>query len=198
MSSELTEFDILHVVRIRGVVPDDGIARALDVSPEQLQSLREGLISDGALLHREGRRVSGYVLTEEGKERHAGEIASRMDGLQDSLMPVYEQFLTMNGRIKGMCSNWQRIEGEAKRWDAIDELETFDSTAQVVFQRAGAVVPRFIKYGQGLRTALEMLGEGDLRYFTSPLVESYHTVWFEAHEDFLLCLGIDRAAEGSF
>jgi polyhydroxyalkanoate synthesis regulator phasin len=198
VSSEATEFDVLHAVRIRGVAATDSIAEALDAQPEQVQSVIDTLMSGGDLLHREGRRVSGYVLTEDGKNRHASEIAAQVAGLQDALSHVYEQFLTLNGRIKGMCSAWQGIEDEVERLDAIDDLETFNSTAQVVFKRAGEIVPRFSRYGQGLAAALELLADGDHRYFTSPLVESYHTVWFEAHEDFLMCLGIDRAAEGSF
>ncbi len=39
--------------------------------------------------------------------------------------------------------------------------------------------------------------EDDPRYFVSPLVDSYHSVWFECHEDFLLTLGRTRAGEGS-
>ena len=31
----------------------------------------------------------------------------------------------------------------------------------------------------------------------SPAVDSYHTVWFEAHEDFLLTLGRTREQKGS-
>jgi hypothetical protein len=198
MSFQANEFDVLHAVRLRGVVPADVVAATLDVEPNQLQGLIESLLSGGSLIYREGRRVSGFVLTQEGKDRHLREIVAQAKGLQDALSHVYEQFLTLNGRIKAMCSEWQGIEDDAKRWDAIDELETFDTTAQFIFQRAGEVIPRFSRYGQALSTALKLLADGDHRYFTSPLVESYHTVWFEAHEDFLMCLGIDRASEGSF
>jgi polyhydroxyalkanoate synthesis regulator phasin len=198
MSTEATAFDVLHAVRLRGVAPTEAIAGTLDAAPEQVQAVIDGLQNDGELIHREGRRVSGYVLTKEGKGRHADEVVAQVAGLHEALSHVYEQFLTINGRIKEMCSDWQGIEDDVKRWDAIDALETFDSTAQVIFKRAGEVIPRFSRYGRALSAALELLADGDHRYFTSPLVESYHTVWFEAHEDFLMCLGIDRADEGSF
>jgi hypothetical protein len=29
------------------------------------------------------------------------------------------------------------------------------------------------------------------------MIDSYHTVWFQLHEDLLNTLGIDRATEGS-
>ena len=56
---------------------------------------------------------------------------------------------------------------------------------------------RFERYGPLFRKALEQLLAGDQSWFTSPMIESYHTVWFELHEDFLATLGIDRASEGS-
>ena len=62
--------------------------------------------------------------------------------------------------------------------------------------RAGEVSPRFTRYGERLSEALEQV-ETDPRFMVSPAVDSYHTVWFEAHEDFLLTLGRTREAEGS-
>jgi hypothetical protein len=36
---------------------------------------------------------------------------------------------------------------------------------------------------------------GDHDWFTKPILASYHTVWFELHEDLLATLGLDRASE---
>jgi len=38
---------------------------------------------------------------------------------------------------------------------------------------------------------------GDGEWFTKPTVDSYHTVWFELHENLLATLGIERGAERS-
>ena len=38
--------------------------------------------------------------------------------------------------------------------------------------------------------------QGDTDWFTKPLIDSYHTVWFELHEDLLATLAIERAREG--
>jgi hypothetical protein len=37
--------------------------------------------------------------------------------------------------------------------------------------------------------------EGQPEWFTKPVIDSYHTVWFELHEDLLCTLGIERASE---
>jgi hypothetical protein len=39
------------------------------------------------------------------------------------------------------------------------------------------------------------LASGDRDWFTKPTIDSYHTVWFELHEDLLATLGIDRISE---
>jgi pyruvate,orthophosphate dikinase len=38
---------------------------------------------------------------------------------------------------------------------------------------------------------------GERDWFTKPLIDSYHTVWFELHEDLLSTLGKERASEES-
>ena len=64
--------------------------------------------------------------------------------------------------------------------------------------RAATVAVRFDRYGTRLATALERASAGESRYITDPTVDSFHTVWFECHEDFLITLGISREDEGSY
>ena len=45
--------------------------------------------------------------------------------------------------------------------------------------------------------ALARLHAGDKDWFTKPLIDSYHTVWFQLHEDLLTTLGIERSQEGA-
>ena len=46
------------------------------------------------------------------------------------------------------------------------------------------------------RTPSQRVRTGDSDWFTKPMIASYHTVWFEMHEDLLCTLGIERGAEG--
>ena len=39
------------------------------------------------------------------------------------------------------------------------------------------------------------VGGGDTRFVASPRVDSYHSVWFELHEDLLATLGFERTGE---
>jgi hypothetical protein len=48
-----------------------------------------------------------------------------------------------------------------------------------------------------LAHALERTRAGDADWFTKPTIDSYHTVWFELHENLLATLGIERGTEPS-
>ena len=52
-------------------------------------------------------------------------------------------------------------------------------------------------YGSRLSSALAKVQGGDGDWFTKPTIDSYHTVWFELHENLLATLGIERGREGS-
>ncbi|MGH9197574.1 MAG: MarR family transcriptional regulator, partial [Acidimicrobiia bacterium] len=51
---------------------------------------------------------------------------------------------------------------------------------------------RFNRYLPRLEDCIERLLEGDQSALTGVMKESYHTVWFELHEDLMLTLGIAR------
>jgi pyruvate,orthophosphate dikinase len=50
-------------------------------------------------------------------------------------------------------------------------------------------------YGMRLHRALEQAQAGDHRYVASPRVDSYHSIWFELHEDLIRLAGQTREAE---
>ena len=56
------------------------------------------------------------------------------------------------------------------------------------------VLMRFGLYGTRLTAALERALAGNTAYVTDTL-DSYHTVWFQLHEDLLVTLGISREDE---
>jgi hypothetical protein len=53
---------------------------------------------------------------------------------------------------------------------------------------------RFALYGTRLTTALDRVLGGNPAYVADTL-DSYHTVWFQLHEDLLVTLGISREEE---
>jgi hypothetical protein len=74
-------------------------------------------------------------------------------------------------------------------------MAEIDSAIQPVCAALAAVLERFDGYGERFATALDRVRGGDLDWFTKPMIDSYHTVWFELHENLLATLGIQRAKE---
>ena len=42
---------------------------------------------------------------------------------------------------------------------------------------------------------MDEVRRGHGEWFDKPLIDSYHTVWFELHEDLLATLGLERSTE---
>ena len=79
----------------------------------------------------------------------------------------------------------------------LDRLAVLDQRITEVLGPLAEVLSRFDNYPPRFTLALEKVLSGDLDWLTKPIMPSYHTVWFELHEDLLATLGIDRASEGS-
>jgi hypothetical protein len=46
-----------------------------------------------------------------------------------------------------------------------------------------------------LQTALDNIHAGETMWLARPLIDSYHTVWFELHEELILAAGLTRESE---
>jgi hypothetical protein len=77
----------------------------------------------------------------------------------------------------------------------IDRLQQLHERAAPLVRRVARSVPRFEPYPPRLRAAIVRVDEGDHDWFTSPRIDSYHTVWMQLHEDLLLALGRRREDE---
>jgi hypothetical protein len=182
-------FAALHAARIKGVLAPDLLGRL--VSAETVASLEK----DG--LMRQTPR--GCALTAEGLTTHAallaGEHATTDLGVIEA---CYERFLAVNGSVKGVCAAWQQSRGdEDELWNTADQLTQYLSRVSPSLRQAGSILPRFAVYLKRLSAATEKATEGDARFVTDPSVDSFHNVWFECHEDYLLTLGRDREQEES-
>jgi hypothetical protein len=127
------------------------------------------------------------------------------EGLRGSeeLVECYDRFLQLNQRVLKVSSDWQlRRDGALEApndhsdpdYDAavIDRLAELHERAKVCLDGIARCAARFGEYTVRLDCCVERLRSGDHSAFTAPLAESYHTVWFELHQDLLLTLGLER------
>ena len=177
----------LHEVRLRGMLDVEDGDRDI-----------ERLIATGYLL----RRGSKVVIMPAGKAAHAT-WALLPEGTEQhaAARRAYDQFLVFDRQVKQLTTEWQlaagangRSEGfSAEDWKLIDRLTAVHEKAGAPLGALGREVPRFAGYRPRLRHALQQLEEGDPKWFSGVTCDSYHTVWWQLHEDLLVALGIARS-----
>lgn len=197
-------FQALHAVRLRGRAPTEAVGRSLDDPTLDVEALLRSAADDGHLVYREGR-AAGWSLTPAGRATHAALLAAERDccAVADIIGACYEQFLAVNQDLITVCTSWQvKADGSLNdhadaSYDAevVAALGGIDARVQPVCGRLAAAMVRFGAYGARLGAALDKVRGGDIQFFTSPACDSYHTVWFELHEDLLQTLGIERSTE---
>ena len=192
---------MLHAVRIRGRAPLPAVIAAVGSTLDAV-ALLEAAAAEGLVQLHQGR-AAGWSLTPAGRERHAVLLAEDRAGCATvELHGAYERFLVLNEMLIELCTRWQvRPDGAPNAHDdagydaaLVEELAGLDARAQPICRAAGTAHERMLPYGPRLADAVERVGGGEVAWFTSPAVDSYHTVWFELHEDFLQTLGIPRSS----
>ncbi|MCY4406706.1 MAG: hypothetical protein OXC15_10085, partial [Rhodospirillaceae bacterium] len=120
-----------------------------------------------------------------------------------AFIAAYERFEAINRDLKALMTAWQTIEidGESvlndhanKDYDdrLIDRLGALHERAEAILQQLSAGLPRLAIYARKLEAALEKAEDGAIEWVSGARIESYHTVWFELHEDLLRILGRTR------
>jgi len=189
--------EVLHGVRIKGIATPEALSVALGAGEAEVLAALQELERRDLVLQRRSRKRPGWVLTEAGRAAHAEWLANAHDAVTlAGLEGSYQGFLGVNAEVKALSARWQSESRDAARIALVDEVEALHERAIPALSASAQAVPRFGRYRDRLATALERLDE-DPEYFVSPRVDSYHTVWFECHEDYLLTLGRTRAEEGS-
>ncbi len=187
----------LHALKIKGRATEAEVASVLGGDTDFATEVLNGLAGEELVVERTGGRRPGWMLSPAGRARHEELLAEGVsDSDREELAQVYEGFLALNATVKEISSKWQGASDDAARFELLEEIHEVHPEAAEVLTNAGGVVARFGRYGDRLTAALDKVEE-DPRFMVSPAVDSYHTVWFEAHEDFLLTLGRTREQEGS-
>ena len=146
-------------------------------------------------------RGSSLTITPAGREAHAG-WARLPEGSDEhhAAQAAYERFLELDRQVKKLTTEWQhssansRPDGySADDWTLIDRLIGLNEKAGAVLLRLGRAVPRFAGYRARFRFAVQSLEDGDRKWFSGLTCDSYHTVWWQLHEDLLLALGVARS-----
>jgi hypothetical protein len=201
--STSTDLLVLHALRCVGFAGLARVAAATGLPESDVESELIDLAVARLVTHVAGD-FGGWGLTEAGRAVDAERIADELEiaGTRTAVAEAYDGFLVLNPELLDLCTAWQTrsVDGVVTTNDhtdpvydarVLDRLTEFDQRAGVVCAGLSAAMLRFQRYRVRLTDALARAKSGALDYVTDSTA-SYHTVWFQLHEDLLATLGIPR------
>jgi pyruvate,orthophosphate dikinase len=198
--------EVRRIIGLRGMASADSLVDVLGCGPGQAAAALAAVVDEGS-----ARELPG------GRVRLTGDALASVDELfrRDSsrlravVEPLMDDFHAVNGAFKELVTAWQMrvVDGTEVVNDHTDEAydagivmrlrdDIHPRILAIVEQVAGAE-PRLARYTERLAAALEAVQQGDAQMMAHPLRDSYHTVWFELHEELIRLCGRDRASEAA-
>lgn len=200
---------MLHFLRIKGRAGEEALACASGLAAAEVSSALSGLREAGTVRLHE-RPLPMWSLTPEARGAYDEQLAEARAGAAwcAPVLSAYDEFKPVNAQALNVFYDWQMRgprsapvlnDHSDPAYDArvIHELRRVDERARPLLDRVDALLPIFSRYPARLSAALSRVAAGEHEWFTRPLIDSYHTVWFELHQDLLLTLGIPRSQEDS-
>jgi hypothetical protein len=194
----MSELTVLQGVRLKGRVSAADLGATLDEDPAEVAATLAQLTSAGLLVEGKAFRISP-----EGRERLNALLAEERSGIdQNALAKSYDEFRAVNAEFKALVSDWQLKDGQPNAHDDPDydgavlgRLDTVHQQVQPVVGAVTTLLPRLASYAKKLDSALTKVKTGDTTWLARPIIDSYHTVWFELHEELIAASGLTREEE---
>jgi hypothetical protein len=195
--ADSTELRLLQAIRLKGRLSKDAAATFVG---SRSDDLFERLAADDRITI----GTIGAKLTPTGRERLTELLALERETIdQDALSRLYEEFGPHNAVLKEIVTAWQvRADGNPNDHSDLDydaaviaRMVRAGSDAAPLLERIAEAAPRLDTYPTRLREALQRVSSGEHKWFANPMVDSYHQVWFELHEDLMGVLGLLREDE---
>jgi hypothetical protein len=191
----VTELAVLQAVRLKGRVSRDDLAATLggDFVDVVDRLVGSGLLLDGPTLR----------LSPEGRGRLEGLLADERSHVDTpAVLAAYDEFRSVNTEFKALVTDWQLKDGQPNTHENVGYdaavLARLDDVHRRVTRTIAAVatqLPRLSRYSVKLETALDNIHAGETMWLARPLIDSYHTVWFELHEELILAAGRTRETD---
>lgn len=194
----MTELAVLQGVRLKGRVSRADLAATLDADPSAIDPIVEQLTAAGLLT--EGATLQ---ITSSGGDRLATLLTAERAGIDTgAMLAAYDAFRAVNADFKRLVTDWQLKGGpggvpnshDDAEYDAavLGRLDEVHARSMPIIEAAAAQVPRLHAYAAKLAAALGKVKAGETAWLTRPLIDSYHTVWFELHEELIIAVGLTR------
>lgn len=195
------ELAVLQALRLKGRADITVVSTCAGTDVAATQSVLD------TLLARElAQGGPAYRLTPAGRDALVALLDAERPGVDHAaLAAAYHDFDEVNTGLKTAVTAWQLIGGTTPNdhtdaaYDAgvIEQIYAVDAAFAPLLARIVALAPRLAPYSTRFATAIAKLKEGEHTYVARPILDSYHTVWFEFHEELIALLGRTRAEEAA-
>jgi len=195
------DFLAIHGLAVRKAAGPAAVADLLGLPEEDIQAAFDRAVEAGRIAGAKGM----YMVAPAGQAWLAEQYPvvyaeARQDG---ALGAAYERFEKVNTELLALFTDWQTVptgttrvsnDHHDKDYDRriIDRLGDLHERADRVVGRCAEAQPRLSRYLERLDAAYDRVLAGDHDYVSGVRIDSYHTVWFELHEDLLRMLGKTR------
>jgi pyruvate,orthophosphate dikinase len=196
----ISELALLRLVGLKGRASVDILAESLSLSSDEVVASYAPLCEERLCTN-----SSGILrLTPAGRDRVTVLLANeRADADRAAVIALYEDFCVFNAELKQIMTAWQLKSDGAPNdhrdahYDSavLERLLDLHGRTGPLMQRLVHLSPRLAAYAVRLARASARIAAGDQAYVARVIVDSYHTVWFELHDDLMSLAGLTRASE---
>ncbi|WP_374414685.1 hypothetical protein [Novosphingobium colocasiae] len=189
---------VFHGVAIKRHAGPAAIAELVGLSEPRVSALLDQAVATGRVVDAGGAYILAPLtrVSLEGRySRHFGHLRA-----DKAFETAYLAFERVNKTLKQVITDWQTVtiggnkvandhSDRAHDEDVIDRLGEIHEQVEPILAALSARWPRLAIYAQKLLAALEAAEDGEHEWVSDIRRDSYHTVWFELHEDLLRIMG---------
>lgn len=192
---------VLHGAALKRNSEASEIAGIIGLPLSEVEDELASAVASGRVVSNNGRFMLA-PLTDVGlRSRYSLHFGALRE--DEAFVQPYEAFERVNNTLKQVITDWQTMTVGGKSvandhsdpdYDAevIDRLGAVHEQVEPILKRLASRLPRLSIYADKLLDALEKAEDGDHEWVSDIRRESYHTVWFELHEDLLRIMGRER------
>lgn len=201
MSDDI-ELLALHGLAVKKAGGPEAVAAVLGREAGEVAPVLDAAVEAGKAIGAKGT----FMLTPSGRswldERYPEAYAEFRADPESTA--AYDRFEKVNRELLSIFTDWQMIPsagGERvpndhsdEHYDhgIIDRLGVQHDRAERILERFAQLQARLAVYRRRLDDAYDKVLAGEHDFVSGARIDSYHTVWFELHEDLLRMLGRER------
>jgi hypothetical protein len=197
-----TELLALHGLAVKKAGSPAAVAAVLGAEEAEVEAALEAAVAAGRAAGAKGTFMVAPAGREWLDEQYPVVYAEFREN--PAAAETYERFERINRELLSLFTDWQMVPAAGGEripndhsdsdYDAeiVDRLGAQHERAEKVLDGFADLDPRLGVHKQRLDEAYDKVLAGEIDWVSGARIDSYHTVWFELHEDLLRMLGRER------